>query len=140
MRKKGNTLEFGQERRDELLAAIRYECADSGRFDLLSACRRAVVRPASRFWVSEERAARVLASMAAGRPVLEGMEASKRRMYVEIQRRVDALRPGRENEPLVALVRDVVYEPAPEHYISAVSAMNMYYDYLRQKRSARSNG
>lgn len=140
MRKKGNTLEFDRERREELLAAIRQECSGDDRFDLLLACRRAVARQASRFWVSEERAARVVAAMDAGKPVFEKMELSKRRMYAEIQRRVAALRPGREGEPLMALVRDVVYEPAPEHYISAVSAMNMYYKHLREKRASRANG
>lgn len=141
MKKKGNTLEFTKERKDELFAAIRAEGASAScRFDLLQACTRAVVRPASRFWVSEERATRVLSAMAKGEILSSATELSKRRMYEEINRRVEALRPNRETEPLVNLVREVVYEPAPEHYISPVTAMNMYYEHLRFKHKALSNG
>jgi len=140
MRKKGNTLEFAKERREELFAAIRAEGDCTDKFDLFLACRKAVARPASRFWVSEERAARVLSALAKGKPFGAGVELSKRRMYEEIRRRVDTLRRGREGEPLVHLVREVVYEPAPEHYISAVSAMNMYYSHLRSKHASRANG
>lgn len=134
MRKKGNTLEFATERRAELVAAIRAEVAGNDRFDLLLACRRAVMRPASRFWVSEERAAHVLGAMARGNGVGCNARLPKMRMYEEIRRRVEELRQSREGESLVGLVREVVYGPAPEHYISAVSAMNMYYAYLRSKR------
>lgn len=140
MRKKGNILEFAQERRDEIVAAIRAEGACADRFDLLLACRRAVARQASRFWVSEERAARVVSALSKGCGAIEGMDGAKRRMYEEIWRRVEALRPGREGEPLVSLVREVVYEPAPEHYVSAVTAMNMYYGHLRSNKAMRSNG
>ncbi|MCM1451721.1 MAG: hypothetical protein NC102_05650, partial [Clostridium sp.] len=55
----------------------------------------------------------------------------KRRMYDEIRHRVMARRQGREDEPLINLVREVVYGPAPEHYVSPISAMNMYYSYVR---------
>lgn len=140
MRKKGNTLEFIKERRDELFSAIRAEGTASSRFDLLQACRHAVSKPASRFWVSEERATRVLAAMAKGGNFGNETELSKRRMYEEINRRVSAIRPGRENEPLVNIVREVVYEPAPEHYISPITAMNMYYGHLRTKHKTSSNG
>lgn len=140
MKKKGNTLEFAKERREELFAAILAEGTDGKRFDLYQACGRAVARPASRFWVSEERAARVVTALAKGKPMSAKTELSKRRMYEEILRRVEAMRPGREDEPLVNLVREVVYTPAPEHYISAISAMNMYYSHIRAKRAARANG
>ena len=141
MRKKGNTLEFADERREEVLRAIREEASACQRLDLPMACRRAVLRPASRFWVSEERAARVISAMFGGAGLPQRMEMSKRRMYEEIFRRTQALRRGRgKSLPLAHAVREVVYQPAPEHYMSPVSAMNMYYAHLRGKQKLRANG
>ena len=73
--------------------------------------------PASRFWVSEERAAIVIAAMEAGKP-LTRMRRNKREMFEEIFRRYLALRDLHPDKSLFELVSIVVHQPAPKFYLT----------------------
>lgn len=73
--------------------------------------------PASRFWVSEERAAIVVSAMVSGKP-LPRMRPNKREMFEEILRRYLVLRDSNPDKSLYELVSVVVNQPAPKFYLT----------------------
>lgn len=73
--------------------------------------------PASRFFVSDLQALRVVKRMQRGLAV-HTMRGARLRMYNEIKRRTDALRMCDVTMTLVDAVREVVAQPAPEMYVS----------------------
>jgi hypothetical protein len=85
---------------------------------------RAIVNmPASRFYVSETRAAIVISNMLHGCDI-SNMRPSKREMFEEIYRRVLALMalPDYADVPIYQIVGEVIEQPAPKFYLSPVSA------------------
>lgn len=92
--------------------------ADARMDDVLD---QAVNHPASRFWVSEERALRVIrAMMRKGLP--PKCNQLKRAMYEEIYRRVELLSASHPEWSLQRLVWEVVHQEAPSFYLSVSSA------------------
>lgn len=73
--------------------------------------------PASRFWVSEERAAIVIAAMEAGKP-LTRMRRNKREMFEEIYRRYLIERKNNPRKSVYDLVTRIVNQPAPKFYLT----------------------
>lgn len=73
--------------------------------------------PASRFWVSEERAAIVIAAMEAGKP-LTRMRRNKREMFEEIYRRYLIERKNNPRKSVYELVTRIVNQPAPKFYLT----------------------
>lgn len=73
--------------------------------------------PASRFWVSEERATIVISAMAAGKP-LPRMRHNKREMFDEIYRRFLIERKANPNKSTYELVAKIVNQPAPKFYLT----------------------
>lgn len=73
--------------------------------------------PASRFWVSEERAAIVIAAMEAGKP-LTRMRRNKREMFEEIYRRYLIEREKNPKKSVYELVTRIVNQPAPKFYLT----------------------
>lgn len=140
MKKIGSTLEFKAERNSEILKAYRQEAMKSETLSLRVISEAIVKYPQSRFWVSEERATKVVALMDARPEAYRHMSTPKQRMYAEIYRRVDALRQQRPGDSLVSLVRDVVYEPAPELYMEPSNVTQIIYAYWRAKRAAAAMG
>ena len=129
MKKQGCKVDYAAARGEEVKRAFRkaWECAASMvsgyQPDVDHVAALAVRFPASRFYVSEERAAAVVGQMMRGEPVTDGMRESKRRMYAELLRRVRLLRAKQPAATLVDLVASVIYEPAPEFYIEPATAL-----------------
>lgn len=73
--------------------------------------------PASRFWVSEQRAAIVVSRMLAGKP-LSRMRVNKREMFEEIFRRFLILRDENPKKSIFELTAIVVNQPAPKFYLT----------------------
>jgi len=73
--------------------------------------------PASRFWVSGERAAIVISAMAAGKP-LTRMRSNKREMFEEIYRRFLIEREKDPKKSVYELVTKIVNQPAPKFYLT----------------------
>lgn len=120
MKKEGSGFEY-KEQRDRALLRAYYELRGNkypSEHDFFEAVVNA---PSERFWVSEERATAVVASMIRGKK-LDNMLQNKASMFEEIHRRVLELRKSRPNEPLSYLVFDVVNQPAPKFYITPKSA------------------
>ncbi len=90
--------------------------------------------PARRFWVSEERALRVV--RAARRGALPARcNTLKREMYGEICRRVDALLGEHPDWPLERCVWVAVNQQAPRFYLSVRSAHDILVEERRKCRT-----
>lgn len=129
MKKQGCKVDYATARGEEVKRAFRkaWECAASMvsgyQPDVEHVAAVAVRMPASRFYVSEERAAQVVSQMMRGEGATDGMRESKRRMYGELLRRVSQLKTKQPTAPLVDLVASVIYEPAPEFYMEPATAL-----------------
>ncbi|MCD8388117.1 MAG: hypothetical protein LUD17_14725 [Bacteroidales bacterium] len=129
MRKPGSVTEFAAERDAALVEAYRQEMIAAKVFNTRAAAQAVVRRPAQRFWVSEERAAVVVSRMMRGESPLARMSHTKKRMYQEIYVRVMSLAALNPRASLADLVRQVVYQPAPEHYLQPSRALQIIYNH-----------
>ena len=85
-----------------------------------------VEMPSKRFWVSEERAAIVVADMICGCG-LDNMRPQKREMFSEIYRRTLVMMSENPNLSLTAAVAKIVRQPAPKFYLTPDSARTIFY-------------
>lgn len=122
----GSILNFTVERNDDLMRAFRQQLALS-RFIVMPEIFEMVSQsPASRFWVSAERAAVVISAMDAGRP-LPRMRSNKREMFEEIYRRFLIEREKKPETPIPELVAWVVNQPAPKFYLTPRTVGELIY-------------
>jgi len=130
MKHRGCVCDFAEERNKDLLRSYRKLLEES---DVISSeiYVRLVEMPSVRFWVSEERAAIVVASMMKGNK-LANHRQNKREMFQEIYRRVMLLKTKRAELSLFELVSEVVRQPAPKFYITPGSA-EVYICYAKKK-------
>lgn len=114
----GSILEFTRERNRDLLR-VYHEKLASATFIVMPVIFELVAQsPASRFWVSEERAAIVISAMEAGKPLLR-MRDNKREMFEEIYRRYTVLRKQYPEKSTNELTARIVNQPAPKFYLTA---------------------
>lgn len=73
--------------------------------------------PASRFWVSEQRAAIVLSHMLGGGSI-SNMRPAKQEMFRELFERFCRLRQKHPDWTIITLAAHVVNQPAPRFYFS----------------------
>lgn len=108
----------------ELRARVSHILADDRQCDLPGAWERAVRQPASRWWISEERAAQAVGAWMHRPDPPDGSRrlTSRERMYADLA----ALYASRlADEPELScqqFVRDTLETPAPEYYITASAA------------------
>lgn len=126
MKKKGCSAEFAPQRDAELLRAFKNCLHLLGDVPQLVFYRRIAASPSSRFWVSEKRAAEVVAKIMKG-DQLVGMIPKRREMFFEIFRRVDQLRCDNPKLSIAEATFQVVNSPAPEFYITEKSARQLLY-------------
>ena len=113
----GSILDFTRQRNDDLMRAFREQLA-LARFIVMPEIFEMVAEsPASRFWVSEERAAIVISAMAAGKQ-LPRMRPNKREMFEEIYRRFLVERKQHPQKSVYELVTKIVNQPAPKFYLT----------------------
>ena len=127
MKHPGCTIAFSHQRNTELLRAFRHACKTKGFINIAEVSLMTVNSPCSRFWVSEERAAVVVADLLKGRPVLDSMLPLKREMFQEIFHRVLAILDNEPHRSIPDIVFEVVNSPAPKFYIEPRSAMEYIY-------------
>lgn len=70
----------------------------------------------SRFWVSSERAAVVIARMSDGYP-MPSMRRKKKEMYDEIYQRYVVLRGQHPHKTIPELIEMIIHQPAPSFYM-----------------------
>ena len=115
------SFEYSEDRARNLLEVFNREfeiCDCLGMMDVL---RIVVNCPARRFWVSEERAFRVVSSMYR-RPLPATCHPLKREMYEEIKRRCELLLETHPHWPLSRRVFYVVSHEAPKFYMALSTA------------------
>lgn len=131
----GSTLEYTEERITALMEEYDRYIASCGYIRMSEVFDHIVNQPCRRFWVSNIRAAVVVARMLKGCKLI-GMRPSKREMFQEIFRRVCALKEANPSVSLFQLVAEVVAQPAPKFYLTPSSAKIMVYK-AKKEWSAR---
>ena len=120
------SLEYTEERLNALMLEYDRYIASCPYIRMSEVFDHIVNQPCHRFWVSDRRAAVVVARMSKGAS-LKNMRPSKREMFQEIFQRVCQLRKINPSLSLFQLVAEVIYQPAPKFYLSAISAKIMVY-------------
>ena len=87
--------------------------------------------PSTRFWVSEERAAIVIARVIKG-DTLSYMRPLRREMFMEIYRRVLDIKSVRQELSLRACCAKAVCTPAPKFYMTPLSVRQTIYKIKRK--------
>lgn len=124
MKHKGSTMEYAEERINDLLRAYD-EYISSCEYIRMPEVYSTIVNMASRrFWVSDIRATKVVYAMMRGAK-LSGMRPLKREMFEEIFRRVFELRKKEPDLSVKDCCGIVVSQPAPKFYLTPGSAKVM---------------
>ena len=118
-------MEYSQERLDDLMRAYDEYISSCDYIRMPDVYNNIVNMPSRRFWVSDIRAALVIAAMMRGEARLDKMCQSKREMYEEIYRRVITLREHHPNMTTSELCAMVVMQPAPKFYLTPGSVKIM---------------
>lgn len=126
-----SSFEYRDDRSRELLEVFNRELGTRLFESVKSVLERVVNMPSSRFWVSEERAFRVVSAMLRGKGD-GGRCALRREMYEEIARRCEALSESHPDWPLCVCVWHVVSHPAPKFYLSVESAQTIIAEARKQ--------
>ena len=113
----GSILDFTHERNRDIMRVYRERLAEATVIVMPAIFELVAQSPASRFWVSEERAAAVVAAMEAGKP-MPRMRSNKREMFGEIYRRYLIMRKDCPGKSAYELVARIVNQPAPKFYLT----------------------
>lgn len=116
MKPRGSKVEYEKERNNELMEAY-HKLIDSADCICMDKIYNDVVdMPASRFFVSEERAAIVISSIMRGNKLMN-MRPTKREMFFEIYRRAMLIRKQHPERTVFDLAFEVVRQHAPKFYM-----------------------
>lgn len=126
MRKVGAKAEFNSQRDKELVDAFKKQLHLLGTMPQNKLFERASKMPASRFWVSEGRAAIVVSHLLKGGEI-NSMNPKKQEMYKEILKRVKAILREHPGVAVGDAVFKVVNSNAPEFYLTPLSARALIY-------------
>ena len=133
MKQVGDKMEYAEERIRDLMRTHDEYIANCRYIRMNELYQTIVNRPSRRFWVSDIRAALVIAKIAKGeKDILDGMWPTKKEMYLEIYRRVQELQTEFPNKKISELCAMAVEQPAPKFYLAANSAKIMISKYRRQ--------
>lgn len=117
MKNFGSTVTFTRQRNADIMRVFRLKLREAKVIRLPDIFRQVAESPSVRFWVSEERAAIVIAAMEAGRHI-PLMTKSKQDMFAEIYRRYIPLRRQFPKKSVLELVSAIVNQPAPKFYFT----------------------
>lgn len=128
-------LEFKKERDQDFLSSYDLVIEECGKFapflqkEFL--LHQAILRPAKRFYVSEEQAFDIINSMMKGKYIVKN--SLKRLMYEEILLRVKKELEFSEDSMQDIIMR-VINQPAPRFYMTIQSAQILYYKLIKMRR------
>lgn len=121
---KGTHFELVRERDADLLRAYREALALAvPPFRMIDVVRRAITLPASRFWVSFERASWQVSRLDKGLALKDVTSSHHTEMYGEIYRRVRELMRLHPSMEMADAVLEVISAPAPRFYFTPGTAM-----------------
>ena len=134
----GSKIEYSHERITALMTEYDRYIASCGYIRMSEVFDHIVNQPCRRFWVSNVRAAVVIAGMMKGKR-LKKMRPTKEEMFQEIYSRVCKLKKKHPSKSIFQLVSEVVTQPAPKFYLTPSSAKIMVYKakkewYARKKQ------
>lgn len=136
MKNFGSCFEYEQERNADLIRAYHEDISSCEVIRLSEVWQRIASMPSARFWVSEERAAIVVARMMKG-DKLEKMRPLKREMFTEIFKRVKKVLEGEPELSIYNCCIRVVNTPAPKFYMTPLSIRVTIYKIKRQWNKER---
>lgn len=119
-------MDFTRQRNEELLRVFRMHLARARYIIMPEIFQQVAESQASRFWVSEERAAVEVSRMLIGKP-FSRMRPNKREMFEEIFRRFLILREEHPEKSVFELVSVIVYQPAPRFYLTPRTVGELIY-------------
>lgn len=122
----GSILDFTRQRNDDIMRAYREQLHLTDYIVRTDILEKVAQSPASRFWVSEKRAAIVISRLEAGKP-LPRMLPTKREMFEEIYRRYIALRKMHPHQSTIDLATIIVNQPAPKFYYTPSTVGELIY-------------
>lgn len=138
MKHTGNQFKYS-ELRDKELIKIFHKCIMESESDNLSKILiQTVNSPASRFWVSEERAAIILSKMFNG-DKLDNMTDTKQEMYQELFRRAVIRKQKYPYKSIYEIAIDVTGQPAPKFYLTPKSAKTIICKIKKKWRNSKKN-
>lgn len=117
MKSIGATLEFTRRRNEDIMRVFNHHLKNEKYIFLPHIFHLVSESPASRFWVSEERAVAVVSALIAGRK-LPRMRENKIEMFQEILRRYLILRNKEPKIPMIRHITQVIEQPAPKFYLT----------------------
>ena len=127
------SFEYNEDRARDLLKVFKREFEICDCLGMMEVLKIVIDSPAERFWVSEERALRVVSSMYR-RPLPDKCNRLKREMFEEIKQRCEQLLDVHPDWPLSRRIYYVVGRPAPKFYLSLSSAHAILTEYQRKCR------
>lgn len=131
-------MEYSKERTDDLMRAYEEYISTCNYIRMPDVYNNVVNMPASRFWVSDIRAALVMSAMMRGEADLDSMWPMRKEMYEEIYRRVIELRKKHPTLSTYELCSIVVQQQAPKFYLTAGSAKMIIckarHEWIKEKR------
>ena len=113
----GSIMDFTRQRNDDIMRVFRRQLQLADHIIMPDIFEKVANSPASRFWVSEERAAVEISRMLAGKP-FSRMRSNKREMFDEIFRRFLKLRKIHPDLSPLELASIIVHQPAPKFYLT----------------------
>lgn len=122
----GSKFEYEKERNEDLMRTYEEYVIKGGYINMRDIFREVIKHQASRFWVSEERAAIVIGKMLKGDKLLN-MRKTKREMFREIFVRVQAIRIESPGITIHESVSEAIRQPAPKFYLTEGSAKVIIY-------------
>lgn len=129
-KKHGSVMDFSQQRDADLMRVYRRQLREAKFILMPDIFARVAASPASRFWVSEERAAVEVSRMLAGRPGPR-MRPNKREMFAEIFRRFLIERERRPRLSILEIVSRIVHQPAPRFYLTPRTVGELIYRFKK---------
>lgn len=130
MKKHGSVCDYTKVRNAELASVFNRRLGEARAIDLLEICRLAAESPASRFFISEERAYElVIARRRLGHWPIRLRH--RIRMMEEISSRAEALLASGMESTLRDAVYAAVNSPAPEFYLTPRSCRTLVYATFR---------
>lgn len=131
MKRFGSTCTYTTQRNKELLLAYREVIRKVEVINLPKVLNIISDMPCSRFWVSEQRAAIILAKLFKGENILCGMRKCKQEMFMKLYLEAICLRQENQKASIFQIAWQVVNSPAPKFYL-APSCIRVYLHYIKK--------
>lgn len=138
MKQKGSIFKYESQRNKELISAFKAIYSKKAPMNIDDIAREISKLPASRFWITETRAAIVISEMMRGKS-LRDMRPTKREMFNEIYERTLSIKKAHPDMCIFEIVKKVIVQPAPKHYLTEKTIKVILYRILNgwyEKRKA----